>query len=135
MNLPNIQQLHYCQKKTGHTGTCSNIATRQVKLKTKKNKESPTAETEWQYRCEEHALTATSGKCVIESNLLDQSYALTKINEYLKTLIGKNIISKWHNVRELRVKYLKPNTGGVMCFEEYSKQWKFVYYNQITEVL
>ena len=71
----------------------------------------------------------------MKSKPFDQSYILTKISQYLTTLIGKNIVSKMHTARQLRVKYIKPNTGGVMCFQEHSKKWKFVYYEQITEVL
>ena len=66
---------------------------------------------------------------------LGQSYSLTKINEFLHSLIGKNIVSKMHTARQLKVKYIKPNTGGIMCFQEHSKKWKFVYYNQIKDVL
>jgi len=40
-----------------------------------------------------------------------------------------------HTARELRVKYVKPNSGGVMCFQEHSKKWKFVYYHQIESIL
>lgn len=134
-NIANIQKLHYCDKKSGNTCKCANIATRQVKLKNKAQKDSPTAQQEWQYRCEEHATTPTVNKVVVESNPFDQSYSLTMINRFLHSLIEKNIKSKMHTARQLRVKYIKPNTGGVMCFQEHSKKWKFVYYEQITEVL
>lgn len=135
MNIANIQKLHYCCKKGGDTCKCANIATRQVKLKNKAERDSSTAKQEWQYRCEKHATTPTVNKVVVESNPIDQSYFLQKINQYLNSLIGKNIKSKMHTARQLRVKYVKPNTGGVMCFQEHSNKWKFVYYEQITEVL
>ena len=134
-NLANIQKLHYCGKKLGNMCTCSNIATRQVKLRKKSEIDKITAEQEWQYRCEEHAKTPTVNKSVFESNEFDQSYALTKINIFLNSLIGKNIVSKAHTARQLNVRYVKLNTGGVMCYQEHSKQWKFVYYHQIESVL
>ena len=43
MNIANIQKLHYCDKKSGNTCKCANIATRQVKLKNKAQRDSPTA--------------------------------------------------------------------------------------------
>ena len=135
MNVANIQKLHYCDKKSGNTGSCAHIATRQARLKNKADRYSPTATQELQYRCEEHATTPTVNKVVVESNPLDQSYSLTMVNRFLESLIGKSIKSKMHTARQLRVKYVKPNTGGVMCFQEHSKKWKFVYYEQITEVL
>lgn len=134
-NIANIQKLHYCDKKSGNTCKCANIATRQVKLKNKAQKDNPTAQQEWQYRCEKHATTPTVNKVVVESNPFDQSYSLTMISKFLHSLIGKNIVSKMHTARQLRVKYVKPNTGGVMCFQEHSNKWKFVYYEQITEVM
>jgi hypothetical protein len=135
MNIANIQKLHYCDKKSGNTCNCPNIATRQVKLKNKAFKDNPSATQEWQYRCEEHATTPTVNKVVVETNPFDQSYSLTKINEFLYSLIGKSIKSKIHTSKQLLVKYVKPNTGGVMCFQEKTKKFKFVYYEQISEVL
>ncbi len=134
-NIANIQKLHYCDKKIGNNCKCANIATRQVKLKNKAEKDNPIAQQEWQYRCLGHAATATANKVVVESNPFDQSFSLIMINKFLNSLIGKNIVSKMHTAKQLRVKYVKPNTGGVMCFQEHSKKWKFVYYEQITEVL
>jgi hypothetical protein len=134
-NIANIQKLKYCDKKSGSSCKCANIATRQVKLKNKFENDSLNSHQEWQYRCEQHANTPTAGKVVFESKPLDQGYSLTKINRFLTSIIGKNIKSIAHTARELRVKYVKPNTGGVMCFQEHSKKWKFVYYQQISEVL
>lgn len=134
-NIANIQKLHYCDKKCSNRSKCANIATHQVKLKNKANKDNPSAHQEWQYRCTEHAMTPTVNKVVVDINTFDQSYALTMINTFLLSLIDKNIKSKVHTARQLRVKYIKPNTGGVMCFQEHSKQWKFVYYDQIIEIL
>lgn len=129
MSLKNMTKLHYCNKKCSNTATCANIATRQVKLVDSSEK------VECQYRCEKHATTPTVNKKVLEVNLFDQNHLLMEINKVLNTLIGKNIKSKMHTARELRVKYVKPNTGGVMCFQEHSKKWKFVYYNQIVSIL
>ena len=135
MNIANIQKLHYCGKKTHGVCKCANIATVRVKLKNRLEKENPLAAIELQYRCDEHAKTPTAKKVVVESAPFDQSYSLTKINRFLQSLIGKNIVSKFHTARQLRVKYVKPNTGAVMCFQEHSNKWKFVYYEQISEVL
>jgi len=134
-NIANIQKLYYCDKKSGNTCKCSNIATRQVKLRRKSEKDKLTASQELQHRCEEHANTSTVNKVVVESTPLDQSYSITMINRFLNTLIGKNIVSKMHTARQLRVKYVKPEKGGVMCFQEHSNKWKFVYYEQIESVL
>jgi len=134
-NIANIQKLYYCDKKSGNTCKCSNIATRQVKLRRKSESDKLTASQELQHRCEEHANASTVNKVVVESNPLDQSYSLTMINRFLNTLIGKSIVSKMHTARQLRVKYVKPEKGGVMCFQEHSKKWKFVYYEQIESVL
>ena len=135
MNIAKIQKLNYCDKKSGNTCKCANIATRQVKLKNKADKDNLTATQEWQYRCEEHSTTPTVNKVVVDSSPLDQSYSLTKINKFLHSLIEKNIKSKMHTAIQFKVKYVKPNTGGVMCFQEHSKKWKFVYYDQISDVL
>lgn len=135
MNIANIQKLHYCGKKTGSSASCSNIATRQVTLKNRSERDSVTAKQKHDYRCKKHANTPTQGRVVVESRPFDQSYSLTMINEYLRALIDKNIVSRAHTARQLRVKYVKPNSGGVMCFQEHSEQWKFVYYEQISEVL
>ena len=134
-NFGNIQKLHYCDKKSGNTSKCAEIATRQITMKRKDEVDVLTAKQEHGYRCEDHALTGTVNKKVVESLPFDQSFALTKIVKYLQSLIGENIVSKMHTAKQLRVKYVKPNTGGVMCFQEHSKKWKFVYYEQITKVL
>lgn len=132
-NLANVQKLHYCDKKSGNSCKCSNIATRQITLKRKGDQ--TLVATQWnEYRCEEHANTGTVNKIVVESLPFDQSFALTRISQFLHSLIGKNISSNFHTAKQLRVKYVKPNTGGIMCFQEYSNQWKFVYYHQISGV-
>jgi len=133
-NLANIQKLHYCDKKIGNSCKCANIATRQITMKSKEDQSLSATQTHG-YRCEEHAITGTVNKIVTESLPFDQSFALTKISQFLHSLIGKNISSKFHTAKQLRVKFVKPNTGGVMCFQEFSKKWKFVYYEQITDVL
>lgn len=98
MELPKI---HYCNKKSSNTSCCSNVATRRVKLI---RKDEASAKVEYAYRCEEHAMTPTVNKKVIESSPFDQSLNLTNINQYLQSLIGKNIVSKVHTARQLRVK-------------------------------
>lgn len=133
-NIVNIQTLHYCNKKTSYTGTCRNIATRQIETKRKKDNTANAIQTGG-YRCEEHAMSGTANMVVVKSLPFDQSFALTKISQYLHSIVNKNIISKFHTAKQLRVKYVKLNTGGVMCFQEYSKQWKFVYYHQIEKVI
>lgn len=134
-NIANIQKLYYCDKKIGNRCKCSNIATLQIKMKKKGEESILSANQEHGYRCEKHANTGTVNKSVVESIPFDQSFALTKISQFLHSLIGKNISSNYHTAKQLRVKFVKPNTGGIMCFQEYSKKWKFVYYEQITEVL
>lgn len=134
-NLANTQKLFYCDKKSGNTCKCANIASRKIILKKKGEENNITTKQVHGYRCEKHALTSTVNKSVVESLPFDQSYSLSKINDFLKGLIGKNIVSSIHTARQLRVKYVKPNTGGVMCFQEHSKKWKFVYYEQIIKIL
>jgi hypothetical protein len=134
-NIANLQKLYYCDKKLGDRSKCSNIATRQVVLKNKSEKDNIIATQEWQHRCEEHSKTSTVTKCVVKSMPLDQSYSLCSINNFLKTLIGKSVLSKWHHLDPLKVEYVKPNTGGVMCKNEKNGKWKFVYYHQIDEII
>ena len=124
-----------CDKKSSNICKCAGIATRMVLLKSKALKDNPTSTLQLRYRCEEHAISSTAKKVVVESTPFDQSNKLVQINAYLHSLIGKNIRSNAHTAKELRVKYVKPNTGGVMCFQEHSNKWKFVYSEQITAVL
>lgn len=132
---PNFEALKYCQKNIGNTGTCSCVATRQVKLCDKESVgRAVKIKERWEYRCEEHATTGTVNYVVYESNPLDQSWNLQKVNQWLRQFIGKEIKSKVHTAKGLIVKYLKDN-GGVMCFQPVTKKYKFVYYNQITHVL
>lgn len=133
--IESLPKLHYCDKKLGDTCTCANIATRQISMKSKKDFNRLSADQEYGYRCEEHYNTGTVNKSVYQSLPFDQSFALTKISQFLNSIIGKNIVSKVHTAKSLKVKFIKPNTGGVMCFQEQSKQWKFVYYHQISEVI
>ena len=133
-NLANVQPLKYCGCKSSNTSSCSNIATYQVTLRKRKEFDKNPMELQYDYRCEEHKNKGTTSKKIHEANEFDQGFSLQKINDFLKTLIGKNIHSKFHTARELRVKYLKEN-GGVMCFQEHSKKWKYVFYNQIDVVL
>ena len=135
MNIANLPILYYCDKKTGHSCKCSGIATRRIRLKNRHEKDMPNAVSEWGYRCEEHAITPTAKRVVVESIPYNQWHIVTEINLFLSILVGKNIQSKIHRYQHLRVKYVKPNTGGVMCFQEKTNKWKFVYYNQISTVL
>lgn len=134
-NLANIQKLYYCDKLSNNC-SCGNIATRQIKMVNKRWKNNPdSCPTKIMgYRCEEHSFKPTVNYFVGESNELDQEYAFTKINQFLKSLINKKIISTHHGKRPLIVKYLGKNCG-IMCLNEFTKKWKFVYYNQIKQVL
>jgi hypothetical protein len=132
MNIADIHELHYCGKKNGNTGKCPNIATRIVALRNRKDTTS-TKEV-LQYRCELHATTPTAKKVVVRSTPLDQSQILEETNRFLLGIIGLSIMSSWHAKKALEVKYIKPNTGGVMC-QNSRKEWKFVYYKQIYKIL
>lgn len=132
-NIANIQKLYYCQhgNKNSH---CSNVATHQIKLRSKKDTNKIPTKARWETRCDEHKNTGTKRWSVYEINELDQDFELQRTNEFLKSLIGKRIKSSVHTARELEVKYLKSN-GAVMCYQNHSKKWKFVYYEQIEEIL
>ena len=104
-NIANIQKLHYCNKKNGNRCKCANIATHQIIMKKKGDENSIIAKQEHGYRCEKHANTGTANKKVVESLPYDQSYSLTSINKYLHSLINKEIVSKIHIGKKLRVKY------------------------------
>jgi hypothetical protein len=136
-NLANIGvPLRYCGKNSGNfKATCSNIATWQVKLchKNEKGKDFH-LKVKYDYRCDEHKHSSTSDYMVFDTSPFDQGYALQKINDFLKSIIGKKIHSKFHTARELEVRYLKSN-GGIMCFQPITKKWKYVYYNQIDSIL
>lgn len=134
-NLAGVQKLNYCDKKTGNNCKCSNIATFSVILKNRDNKDSLTAQQEWSYRCGKHSKTSTANKVVVESNPLDQSFSITIINRFLRSIINKSIKSKKHTAKSLIVKYVKNDKCGVMCFNEQSKKWLFVYYEQITSII
>jgi len=126
-NLLNIKEhLKYCGN------NCANIAIYKVNLV--KRGISENSKITFGYRCENHKLKGSCDKKVLDYLPYNQSEKLNIINEFLKTLINKNIHSNFHTAKELKVKYLKEN-GGVMCFQEYSKKWKYVYYNQIDSVL
>jgi hypothetical protein len=127
--MEKLPKIKYCGCKHSNNGHCQNIATYLVKLRTRGN-ESPNAETVSGFRCSEHQLSGTNGKKVIEVYSLDQSSALQKINEFLKSLIGTKIRATVHSAKELEVKYLKEN-GAVMCFQPITKKWKYVYYHQV----
>jgi len=129
-NIANIEGvLKYCNCKRSNTGHyCGNIAAYTVILAPKKG----TGKNIKQYRCEEHKQRGTGSKKVIDHSPFDQTALLGKITDYLKTIIGKNIKSNMHTARHLEVKYIKD--AGVMCYQNYSLKWKYVYYHQIKYV-
>lgn len=62
----------------------------------------------------------------------DQIKKLWEVNRYLLQFIGKEIRStQEYNI--LQARYIKPNTGGIMCYCEKKKSWCFVYHYQIKE--
>ncbi len=132
-NLASIQKLKYCGVNIGSC-TCANVAIYQVDLISRKETSTNITTQYSDYRCEKHKLKGTTGKKIFKCNQLDQSLTLGVINRFLNSIIGKNISSSAHTAKELEVKYLKEN-GGVMCYQNYSKKWKFVYYNQIEAVM
>jgi hypothetical protein len=125
-NIGNLKQLKYCECKSSNTGHCSNVATVQVILESKKDSSKDKKE----YRCNDHKQKGTAGYFVINSTVFSQRQELNDISDFLRSLIGKNIHSKVHTARHLEVKYIKGH-GGVMCYQNFSRQWKYVYYNQI----
>jgi hypothetical protein len=127
----NEPTLKYCQCKTG-TGHCSNIATFKVKLGPKKLTDKPKFINA--YRCTKHIDKGTVSKKVVEKAECNQVNDLEQINTYLRSLIGKKIRSRFHHNQVIEVKYLKDN-GAVMGFQPVTKKWKYIYYNQITEVI
>lgn len=132
--MEGLPKLKYCKCKSGN-GSFSKIATHEVKLRSRKDDpESIPIKGELSYRCQLHSLKGTTGKRVFESIPFDQTLELQEVNDYLKSLIGKKIESRVHTAKELEVKYLKDN-GGVMCLQPITKKWKFVYHDQISNVL
>lgn len=125
-----MEQLKYCQRKYGEHYTCSNLAVYIVKLVWRNRKCTDKIKDTVQYRCEKCKNHGTVGKKVVEQKPFDQSKELETVNIYLRSLVGRRINSSRHGASRLEVKYLKPN-GGVMCFDDYSKKWQFVYYHQI----
>lgn len=68
---------------------------------------------------------------VISQEPFNQSESLGNVNRFLNDLVGKDVFSKWHrNTHSFIGKYLKEN-GGIMCQNEHTKKWKFVYYHEI----
>ncbi|MHC0442350.1 hypothetical protein [Flavobacterium sp. 3-210] len=127
-DLANIKEhLKYCGNSCAHLAKYK--ITLEAKVLTPKSEKPKTA-----YRCEDHKNKGTNGKKITNQVPFDQSEKLLKVNEFLQSLVGRNIHSRFHTARHLRVKYLKEN-GGVMCFQEHSKKWKYVYYNQIDSIL
>lgn len=126
-----MEKLQYCQSRSSNTGHCAEIAAHTVTLITRNNKENGEKRTE--RRCEKHKNKGTTKKCVIDSKTLDQSELYGQVNRFLNSLIGKNIVSSYHPVTyqyPFIGKYLKDN-GGIMCYNDHTKKWKFVYYHQI----
>ncbi len=123
-------KLQYCQIKHG-TGQCSNLATHICCLIRKDGKQENNVQEG--YRCEEHKNNGTKSLKVKNILNFDQTIELKRVNEFLKSLIGKNIKSNFHSARYLEARYLKPN-GAIMCYQNHSRKWKYVYYNQIQEI-
>jgi hypothetical protein len=129
-----FQRPQYCCKKIGNTGRCSQFATWKVKLCSRTEQlDTLHLKYEMSYRCDEHKQSGTVNRKVFETRAFDQSYAIDKVNKFLNSIIGKIVKCKVHTAKGLEVKYRKDN-GGVMCFHPITKKWKFVYYDQITEV-
>lgn len=125
--MENIK-LKYCDKKSGNYSHCANLATYQCK---KQSKDNPNGEVKFCFRCEKHKNSSTANQKIIDSVPFEQEENLKKVFLCLNSLIGKDVFSKWHrNKNSFIAKYVKPN-GGVMCQNEYTGKWKFVYYHEI----
>lgn len=134
-NLLNLKEhLKYCGCGIGNSGSCANLATFKVSLERRTIKKLENKNSKTDYRCEKHKISGSTSFKVVVSEPFEQKEKHQLVNEFLTSLIGKNIHSRFHTAIQLRVKYLKEN-GGVMCFQEHSKKWKYVYYNQIDEIL
>lgn len=126
-NLANIQPpLKYCQ---GQSRSCPNIATHKIVLVSKNGQSTTTA-----FRCEKHKRKPTVSRKIEDTIELSQSKSLQQVNEFLSSIVGRNIHSKDHNTKSpFEVKYLK-DKGGVMCYARKTNKWKFVSYEQISYV-
>lgn len=134
-NIANIQKLSYCGCKLGNNSKCGNIATHSVKLcKRGIDVNGVILSTMYDTRCEIHKEKGTVSMKVFEVKEYDQSCSIQMVNNFLKTLIGKLIKSSVHTARELEVKFIKDNCA-VMCYQNNSKKWKFVYYDQIKQIV
>lgn len=122
-----VIKLRYCDKKMSNICKCSKIATLQVVMVNSKN---PEGKKTYGYRCEEHAKDSTKNWEISRSYPLDQAHGLAEVNKYLRMFLGEYIIPKRYK-QKLLVKYIKPGTGGVMCYNESTKKYKFIYYDQI----
>ncbi len=125
--------LKYCQTKHSNTGHCAGVAAYNVVLISRKN--DTNGEKRNELRCEEHKGAGTNKKKVIECTPHEQQELVKKINAFLKSIVGKNIHATAHTAPQLRVKYVKELHCAVMCFQEHSNQWKYVYYHQIDQIL
>lgn len=130
MQIPKLPTLIYCRKKIGNHATCGKIATHCVTMQNKKENVISKRQINV-HRCDAHIKSSTSTKQVVSTMPIDQSKELYSINKFLYTIIGKRISSTFHTAKYLTVKYVKEN-GGVMCFQEVTKKWKFVYFRQIS---
>ncbi len=129
----NLPKLKYCDTKLSDISGCGSLAAYKVKLASRKN-ESETTETVSAYRCEHHKGTGTNSKKVIELIPFDQFANIRQVNEFMRSIVGKEIVSKFHSANGLKVIYLKDN-GGIMCQQPITKKWKFVYSHQITAIV
>ena len=109
---------------------CGQVATMQITLVNKKDENKK----RYDYRCDKHSRKGTKTYRVVNIDEFDQSWKLQKINEWLETLVGKKIMSSFHNVKTpFEVKYQKKEIGGLMCLSKYN-HWKLVYAEQISQI-
>ena len=120
----------YCDKKLSNTGTCVHLATYKSKFITKKNKDNGQITTH--HRCDQHKTTSTVHTIWLSSEPITQYFEIDNIITTLKTYIGKEITSSWHrNKYPLIGKFIKD--CGIMCLEDKTKKWVYVYYHQIVD--
>ena len=125
--LPNIA---YCKYMIGDIG-CGRLAQYRVQLYKRPGVPSIIKTSQ---RCEQHKLKGGKKWKVFDSQPLIQSDAIKTVMGFLRSIVGREIVSSFHTARSLEVKYVKENCG-VMCWQPISKKWKFVYCNQIVSVL
>lgn len=126
MEKPQIQIVRCC-KKMSNTGKCPFPAKHKVKMIGKKTQHI----TGPYFRCDTHKETGTMKKFVAAFFPLDQKETIDQANEFMKTLVGKEIRATVHTAKQLIVKYVKPEICAVMCLQPITKKYKLVYFQQI----